>query len=111
MRVTYMISLNHGPAAKSSNLLHAYILAQISRNPTKTLTVPPYSSRKFGLALPTAWPNMPSADFCTRDQGALRRPQFRSRNAEQTSRGKFSRLPCAVAGSTLRVLDEYGLRD
>src|SRR5208283_5264685 len=63
------------------------------------------------LALPTAWPNMPSADFCIRGQDALRRPQFRSWNAEQTSRGKFSRLPCAVAGSTLRVLDEYGLRD
>src|SRR5271166_3057195 len=63
------------------------------------------------LALPTAWPNMPSADFCIRGQDALRRPQFRSWNTEQTSRGKFSRLPCAVAGSTLRVLDEYGLRD
>ena len=54
---------------------------------------------------------MPSADFCIRGQDALRRPQFRSRNAEQTSRGKFGRLPCAVAESTLRVLDEYGLRD
>src|SRR5580704_1379799 len=63
------------------------------------------------LALPTAWPNMPSADFCIRGQDALRRPQFRSWNAEQTSRGKFSRLPCAVAESTLRVLDEYGFRD
>src|ERR1019366_3128462 len=28
------------------------------------------------LALPTAWPNTPSADFCVRGQGALRRPQF-----------------------------------
>src|SRR5208283_191540 len=45
-------SLNHGPAAKSRNLLHAYILAQVSRNPPKTLTVPPYSSRKFGLSEP-----------------------------------------------------------
>src|SRR6266404_6894904 len=62
------------------------------------------------LALPTAWPNMPSADFCIRGQDALRRPQFRTWNAEQTSRGKFSRLPCAVAESTLRVLDGYGLR-
>src|ERR1022692_4688324 len=29
------------------------------------------------LALPTAWPNSPSADFCIRGQGALRHPQFR----------------------------------
>ncbi len=48
-------------------------------------------------ALPTAWPSMPSADFCIRGQDALRRPQFLSWNAEQTSRGKFNRLPCAVA--------------
>jgi hypothetical protein len=38
-------------------------------------------------------------------------PSVPTRNAEQTSRGKFSRLPCAVAESTLRVLDEYGLCD
>ena len=38
-------------------------------------------------------------------------PQFRTRNTTQTSRGKFSRLRCTVAGSTLRVLDGYGLRD
>ena len=29
------------------------------------------------LASPTAWPTMPSADFCIRGQDALRRPQFR----------------------------------
>ena len=38
---------------------------------------------------------MPSADFCL---------------PWQISRGKFSRLPRAIAESTLRVLDGYGLR-
>src|SRR5450830_624816 len=46
-----------------------------------------------------------------RRQVTSRFPQFRPRNTTQTSRGKFSRLPCTVAGSTLRVLDGYGLRD
>src|SRR5450830_1264711 len=46
-----------------------------------------------------------------RGQVTSRFPQFRPRNTTQTSRGKFSRLPCTVAGSTLRVLDGYGLRD
>src|SRR5271166_6320824 len=54
---------------------------------------------------------MPSADFCLRGQDASRRPQFLDRNAAQTSRGKFSRVPCTVAGSTLRLLDGYGLCD
>ena len=31
--------------------------------------------------------------------------------AKQTSRGKLNRLRCTTAGSTLRVLDGYGLRD
>ena len=51
---------------------------------------------------------MPSADFCP----AVSRPcgrLSRLRGTEQISRGKFSRLPRAIAGSTLRVLDGYGL--
>ena len=32
------------------------------------------------------------------------------RDTEQISRGKFSRLPRAIAGSTFRMLDGYGLR-
>src|SRR5688572_24038922 len=51
----------------------------------------------FGLecltSLADVGPTMPSADFCIL----------------QTSQGKFSRLPRTVAGSTLRVLDGYGL--
>src|SRR6202022_3822858 len=31
-------------------------------------------------------------------------------DTEQISWGKFSRFPCTVAGSTLRILDGYGLR-
>src|ERR1039457_841038 len=34
----------------------------------------------------------------------------RRSDTEQISWGKFSHLPCTVAGSTLRVLDGYGLR-
>ena len=51
---------------------------------------------------------MPSADFCS----ALSLPLGRlSRlcGTKQISRGKFSRLRRAIAGSTLRVLDGYGL--
>src|SRR5262245_20859354 len=52
----------------------------------------------FGLecltSLPDVRPTMPAADFCLL----------------QTSRGKLSRLPRTTAGSTLRVLDGYGLR-
>src|SRR6476659_10420222 len=53
---------------------------------------------------------MPSADFCP----AVRPPHgtlSRRNDTEQISRGKLSRLPCTVAGSTLRILDGYGLRD
>src|ERR1700750_1667231 len=32
-------------------------------------------------------------------------------DTKQTSRGKLNRLQCTTAGSTLRVLDGYGLRD
>jgi len=61
------------------------------------------------LALPTAWPTMPSADFCS----AVRTPRgalSRRSDTEQISWSKFSRLPYTVAGSTLRILDGYGLR-
>jgi len=60
-------------------------------------------------AFPTSWPNMPSADFCS----AVRMPRgtlSRRSDTEQISRGKFNRLLRTVAGSTLRVLDGYGLR-
>ncbi len=52
---------------------------------------------------------MPSADSCS----AVSRPcgrLSRLRGTEQISRGKFSRLPRTIAGSTLRVLDGDGLR-
>src|ERR1019366_3035040 len=61
------------------------------------------------LASPTTWPNMPSADFCP----AIRPPfdnLSRRSDAEQISWGKLNRLPCAAAGSTLRIFDGYGLR-
>jgi hypothetical protein len=61
------------------------------------------------LALPTSWPTMPSADFCS----AVRMPRgslSRRNDTEQISRGKFNRLLRTVAGSTLCVLDGYGLR-
>jgi hypothetical protein len=32
-------------------------------------------------------------------------------DTKQTSRGKLNRIQCTTAGSTLRVLDGYGLRD
>src|SRR5438105_6557228 len=54
---------------------------------------------------------MPSADFCP----AVRRPLGPlSRlwdDTGQISRGKLNRLRCTTAGSTLRALDGYGLRD
>ena len=61
------------------------------------------------LALPTSWPTMPSAVFCS----AVRMPRgilSRRSDTKQISRGKFNRLLRTVAGSTLRVLDGYGLR-
>jgi len=67
------------------------------------------SAWSASLALPTTWPTMPSADFCP----AVRPPYgalSRRSDTEQISWGKFSRLPCIVAGSTLRILDGYGLR-
>jgi hypothetical protein len=60
-------------------------------------------------ALPTTWPTTPSADFCL----AVRLPLgflSRLRDTRQISWGNLSRLPCTVAGSTLRILDGYGLR-
>jgi hypothetical protein len=63
------------------------------------------------LALPTAWPTTPSADFCR----AVRRPlgllSRRNGDTRQISRGKLNRLRCTAAGSTLRAVDGYGLRD
>jgi hypothetical protein len=61
------------------------------------------------IALPTTWPTTPSADFCP----AVRLPLdslSRRSDTEQISRGKFNRLLRAIAESTLRVLDGYGLR-
>src|SRR5258705_553966 len=68
-----------------------------------------FRRRSASLALPTTWPTMPSADFCP----AVRPPYgalSRRSDTAQISWGKFSRFPCTVAGSTLRVLDGYGLR-
>src|ERR1700676_3815077 len=65
--------------------------------------------RSASLALPTTWPTMPSADFCS----AVRSPfdnLSRRSDTEQISWGKFSRLPCTIAESTLRTLDGTGLR-
>src|SRR6516164_6359698 len=52
---------------------------------------------------------MPAADFCPAIGPPHGAPSRRS-DTEQISWSKFSRLPRAVAGSTLRVLDGYGLR-
>jgi hypothetical protein len=52
---------------------------------------------------------MPFADFCP----AVRLPfdsLSRRSDTEQISWGKLSRLPCAIAESTLRTFDGYGLR-
>src|ERR1700731_1060517 len=52
---------------------------------------------------------MPYADFYS----AVRMPLgslSRRNDTEQISWGKLSRLPCAIAESTLRTLDGYGLR-
>src|SRR5215831_950541 len=70
---------------------------------------PPFGFRSASLALPTSWPNMPSADFCP----AVRlRFDILSRRSDtkQISWGKLSRLLCTAAESTLRTLDGYGLR-
>src|ERR1017187_7222339 len=44
-------------------------------------------------------------------QVTSRLPQWRCRHTGQISWGNSSRLPRAIAGSTLPVLDEYGLRN
>ena len=62
------------------------------------------------LASPTSWPTMPSADFCPAFGSPL---DFLSRvtaTTGQTSWGNSSRLPRAIAASTLPLFDEYGLR-
>jgi hypothetical protein len=63
------------------------------------------------IALPTAWPTMPSADFCA----AIRSPRGSLSSelgtATQISPGKFDRLPRIPAGSTASALDGYGLRE
>jgi hypothetical protein len=66
------------------------------------------SAWSASLALPTTWPTMPSADFCP----AVRPPYgalSRRSDTEQISWGNLGRLPRTVAGSTLRILDGYGL--
>src|SRR6516165_8864131 len=63
------------------------------------------------LALPTAWPTMPSADFCRAVRRPLGRLSRRNGDTPQISRGKLNRLRCTAAGSTLRAVDGYGLRD
>jgi hypothetical protein len=52
---------------------------------------------------------MPYADFYSAVSLPLNRLS-RLRNTEQISRGNFSRLLRTIAGSTLCVLDGYGLR-
>jgi len=53
---------------------------------------------------------MPSADFCPAIRSPLGSLSRVATTQEQTSWGNSSRLPRAIAGSTLPVLDEYGLR-
>ena len=93
--MSYLPLLSFGPSTIVSG--SAYLLT------------PPFGHWSASLALPTTWPNMPSADFCP----AVRSPfdnLSRHRDAEQISWGKLNRLPCAAAGSTLRIFDGYGLR-
>src|SRR5437870_13015795 len=54
---------------------------------------------------------MPSADFCPAVRRPLGRLSRRKGDTGQISRGKLNRLRCTTAGSTLRVVDGYGLRD
>src|SRR5215472_15840889 len=70
---------------------------------------PPFGYRSASLALPTSWPTMPYADFCSAVRLPLGRLSRRG-DTEQISWGKLSRLPCTIAGSTLGTLDGYGLR-
>ena len=93
--MSYLPLLSFGPSAIVSG--SAYLLHSTFRR------------RSASLALPTTWPTMPSADFCP----AVRPPYgalSRRSDTAQISWGKLSRLPCTVAGSTLRILDGYGLR-
>ena len=63
------------------------------------------------LALPTAGPTMPSADFCSAVRWPLDPLSRLMSDTEQISRGKLNRLRCTTAGSTLRALDGDGLCD
>ena len=75
------------------------------------LFAPPFGLRSASLALPTAWPTLPSADFCVpigSPRGSLS-PQQQDRT--QTSRGKSDRLHRTPAGSTALAFDGSGLRD
>ena len=88
-------------------------------SPSRSGLPPPFPARPIwcsafrlwsaSIALPTTWPTTPSADFCLAVRLPLGRLS-RSRDTRQISWGKLSRLPCTVAGSTLRILDGYGLR-
>src|ERR1039457_6741315 len=51
----------------------------------------------------------PSADFCPAVRSPLGSLSRAAATQEQISWGKSSRLPRAIAGSTLPVLDGYGL--
>src|SRR6516162_9308563 len=62
------------------------------------------------LALPTAWPTMPSADFCAAVGSPLGFPSSETRNTTQTSPGKSDRLRRTPAGSTATALMNCGLR-
>src|SRR6266700_1578091 len=70
---------------------------------------PPFGYRSASLASPTTWPTMPYADFYSAVRMSLDSLSRRS-DTEQISWGKLSRLLCAIAESTLRTLDGYGLR-
>ena len=70
-----------------------------------------YRPRSASLALPTARPTLPSAGLRHRGQVDLAIPSVPSSKHGADLPGKFSRLPCAAAGSTLCALDGYGLCD
>src|SRR5258708_3180189 len=71
-------------------------------------------SRMAGLILGqgrlfSSLPGEPSADFCRAVRSPLSSLSRVVATQQQTSWGNSSRLPRAIAGSTLPVLDEYGL--
>ena len=72
---------------------------------------PPFGLGVPQLALPTAWPTMPSADSCAPVRSPCGSLSSESRNMTQASPGKFDRLPRTPAGSTALALDGSGLRD